>query len=375
MDYGKTRAWLEVDLDVLRSNYQKIKSRLAPETSFMTVVKADAYGLGAVKVAQTLERCGCPQFGTAYFQEAMELRENGVKAPILVLGPIPLEYVALAAKENIMVGISTPEMAAIYDAAAAQAGVTLSIQIASDVGMSRFGIWLEGRVNEAVSDALAIFSMPHLSVCGLYTHMTVMSHPYEREFDYHQLDLFRAFTDGVYAAGYHVPRHCACSAMTLLYPESHMDMIRVSALPFGLQNPLYQDFTTDEVIALKTKVVFLKDVPLGTTVGYGPHYTKRQTRLAVIPIGFGDGLHRTISDRAPVLIGGQRAKVFGKLCMDYTMVDVTGLPVRLGDEVTLFGEDHGQRISIFEYASLYGGTACEVACSLGKRINRVYLHE
>jgi alanine racemase len=250
----------------------------------------------------------------------------------------------------------------------------LGVHIASDVGMSRFGILLENRMPQAVDEALKIFSCEGIKVKGIFSHMTVIATPYEREFDMHQINLFRDFTDEIFKKGYKVPIHCSCSAMTLLYPETNMDYIRVSALPFGLQNPLYQTFNTDEVIQLKTKVWYIKEVPMNTTVGYGPHYTKRKTRLAIIPIGFGDGLHRIISNKANVLIHGKRAKMFGKLCMDFTMVDITDIDdVKVGDIVTLFGHDGNSFIPIKEYADLYGGTACEVSTSIGKRVNRLYV--
>ena len=230
-------------------------------------------------------------------------------------------------------------------------------------------------MNEAIEEAEKIWSCEGIEVKGYISHMTVMSNEFEREFDYHQINLCREFTSKLYEKGYKAPRHCSCSAMTSLFPEASMEYIRVGALPFGLQNPLYRDFYTDEVIQLKTRVWNIKEVEFNTTVGYGPHYTKRKTKLAVIPVGFGDGLHRTISDKAEVIINGKRAKIFGKICMDFTMVDITDIgEVNIGDVVTLFGTDKNEHISIKEYADLYGGTACEVSTSLGKRINRIYIN-
>jgi len=377
MEYKKDRAYMEVDLEVLRNNYRRIKDHISDKTDIITVVKSDAYGLGAVKVAMTLENdCGCAHFATAYFEEAMELRENGVKSPILVLGVIPDEYIVLAAKNNIEASVSDVRTAESYASAVRAQGLVLSVHIAADVGMSRFGIILENNMDKAVYEAMSIFACSGLNVKGVYSHMTVMSHYYEREFDIHQLTLFTDFTNRLYGLGKRFKRHCACSAMTLLYPQADMDFIRVSALPFGLQNPLYQSFVTDEVIQLKTSIWYIKDVPINTTVGYGPHYTKRHTRLAVIPIGFGDGLHRSISDKGYVLVHERRAKIFGKTCMDFTMIDITDIgDVKCGDKVTVFGHDGMASIPISEYAALYGGTACEVSTSIGKRINRIYVNE
>lgn len=376
MDYKKDRAWLEVDLETVRQNYRKIKDFISDKSDIIVVVKSDAYGLGAVRCAKTLEKEGCAYFATAYIQEAMELRENGVTADILVLGVIPKEYIQTALDNNIQMSISSYEDAETYGSIAEGLGKRLKVHIAADVGMSRFGITLDGRMDEAVEEAIKIFGCNGIEVKGMLSHMTVMSNRFEREFDYHQINLFREFTERLYAKGYKVPRHCSCSAMTSLFPDTSMDYVRVGALPFGLQNPLYEDFRTDEAIQLKTRVWHIKEVPFNTTVGYGPHYTKRKTKLAIIPIGFGDGLHRSLSDKAYVLINGKRAKIFGKLCMDFTMVDITDIEdVECGDEVTLFGNDGDMYIPISEYSSLYGGTACEVSTSLGKRINRIYLNE
>ncbi len=373
MEYEKNRTYLEVNLSTLQENYRQIRHLLSPHTDLMAVVKADAYGLGAVAVTKALLACGCNQFATATLEEAMELRDAGVTSPLFVLGPVYEFQVPLAVKHNIMLSVSSLAMAKAYQKAASAVSQPLLVQIAADVGMSRFGLPLETAMAQSVEEACQIFSLPNVQVRGLYTHMTVMSHPTEREFDLHQLHLFETFTQDVYARGMFAPRHCACSGMTLLYPQSHFDLVRISALLFGVQDPLYQSIQTQEVASLRSRIVFLKDVPRGATVGYGPHVTRRATRLAVIPAGFGDGLHRRLSHQAPVLLHGKRTKIFGKLCMDFSMIDVTDIPeASVGDTVTLFGKDGDAQISIFEYAALYDGTACEVITSLGKRINRIY---
>lgn len=374
MEYGRNRTWLEVDLSVLTENYRRIREHISKDADMIIVVKADAYGLGAIEVARTLEAAGCKHFATAYFEEASALREQGITSGIQVLGVIPPEYVKLAIEQNIEASLSDASMAEVYGKLAKDAGGILPVHIAADVGMSRFGIRLEDGIEAAAGEAERILDCPGICVKSLYSHVTGMEFEWQREFDLHQLELFQAFVDEVRSRGHHLKAHCSCSAITLLYPEYHMDFIRVSALPFGLQSKLYQEFELAEVIQLKSRIWYIKEVPRNTTVGYGPHYTKRKTRLAIIPVGFGDGLHRSISDRAEVLIHGKRARIFGKLCMDFTMVDITDIEdVKAGDEVVLFGKQAGAEISVFEYAGYYGGTACEVATSLGKRINRIYV--
>ncbi len=374
MNYGKTRTWLEVDLKALEENYRKIREKIDQNADMIVVVKADAYGLGAVETARTLERAGCRYFATAYLQEAVELRESGIQSSILVLGGILPEEVPVAMKNRLEVSVSSIETAEVYGEYAGWEGGELTVHIAADVGMSRFGIRLEEGIISAAEEAERIIHTPGICTKGVMTHITGMSKPWQREFDLYQLELFRTFVNELRKRGYQLMAHCACSAAVLLYPDYNMDAVRIGALPFGVQNQLYQDFQVSEVIQLKSRVWHLKDVPLHATVGYGPHYTERKTRLAVIPVGFGDGLHRSISHRLEVLIHGQRARIFGKLCMDFTMIDVTDIKdVRVGDEVVLFGTQNGETVSIQEYAEGYGGTACEVSTSLGKRINRIYV--
>ncbi|MDD5921624.1 MAG: alanine racemase [Eubacteriales bacterium] len=382
MEYGRDRAWLDVDLAKVRANIRTIQASLTNGVKMMCVTKSDAYGLGSVPIAKAARSCGIMEFGAASIEEAAELRENGIEGDILVLGKIPDEKIPYAVKENITSAMSTPEDARRQGKIAVECGGTLSVEIAADCGMGRFGVVLDGGgMDQAVKDALSIAECSGIRVKGTFSHMTVMSEKKLREFDEHQIGLYREFTDRLREEGLAVRRHCCCSAMTILFPEEHMDMVRVGALPLGLQAPLYGTLALPETASLKTKIWHIKEVPMGSTVGYGPHYTKRRTKIAVIPIGFGDGLHRSLSDKAPVMIRGRRAKVFGKLCMDYTMVDVTDIPdVSVGDEVTLFGDSGWENpadpeISIFEYAAIYGGTSCEVTTSIGKRIPRFYLHE
>lgn len=376
MDYYRNRAWLEVNLDAVVANYKKIQKFVGSDTDIIVVVKSDAYGLGAIPVAKILEENGCSYFAAAYMEEAINLRESGCEAKILVLGMIMTEYVEMAIDQNIEMPVSSLDMAKKYGAIAKSLGKTLKVHISADVGMSRFGIRLQENFHDAVKEAVAITKVEGLEIVGVLSHMTGMGYEYQREFDLEQLNLFKRFTEALREEGIHAPCHCACSAITILYPEYHMDYIRVSALPFGLQSKLYSDFDTEETITLKTKVWYLKDVPIHATIGYGPHYAERNTKIAIIPLGFGDGLHRSLSHCAPMLVNGIRVRVIGKLCMDFTMLDVTDVPdINEGDLVTVFGGNDENRISVQEYAKLYSGTACEVSTSLGKRINRIYIYK
>ena len=371
MKYQRDRAWMEVDLDILGDNWRTIRQNIQPGAEIVVVVKANAYGLGAVPIARELERLGCRNFGVACIEEAMELREAGVGGHVLILGVIPEEYIELMFQWDFSVPVSSLSQAEYYSRLAQRYGQTLKTHVAADVGMSRFGLVLDGQMEQAVAEALAMARLPGLAWQGVMTHFTGMENPWEREFDDHQIGLFLTFCDRLDAAGLKLPRHCSCSAITQLHPECHLDMIRVSALPFGLQPTLYRGFSTRQMFALRARIWHIKEVPLGTPVGYGPlAYTRRRTRIAVIPYGFGDGIHRIIGNRCKMLVHGKRARQIGKLCMDYCMLDITDIPEA---KVWDIGQDGEENISVFEMADLYPGSPCEVSSSIGARTPRLYL--
>ena len=374
MEYRKDRAWLEIDLSAIEENYRRIKEFIGDQTEIMAVVKANAYGLGAVEVSKTLENAGCPMFAAACIEEAMELRENGIKAPILTLGPVMPYNAKTAAENGIEVPLMSLEQAKEMSEAAQKAGVTVKAHIKADAGLSRFGIVLEGRIKEAADEAEAVTKLPNIECVGVFTHYTAAGIPLGEEFNLHQIGLFKSFTAELEKRGVKLKVHSASSLFTAIYPQCHDDYVRVAALLLGLEEPSERGVVCRQSTEMKTVIYQIKEVELGTSVGYGPtYYTRRKTRIAVVPVGYADGINRSVQDKASFMLRGKRAKIIGKMCMDYTMIDVTDIPeAREGDEVTVFGRDGGNHTEAYELAGLWGGTVGELTSLITARVPRFY---
>ncbi len=366
------RAWLEVSLDAIDENYRRIRA-YAQDARIMAVVKANAYGLGAVYLARHLEGLGVDSFAVACMEEAMELRRGGVTGDILTLGPILPHQLAQAAAENIATTIvSTDHARALSDAAAAQ-GVTLRGHIKLDAGLGRFGLVLEGRVEEAAAEALAIAALPGLRIEGVFTHYTAADLPVGDAFNRHQIALFDRTTQLLRAAGMSFLKHSASSYFTSVYPECHNDCVRVAALLLGLDAPPPHGVACVPSAQLRARIYQIKTLEMGRPVGYGPTvYTLRPTRIAVVPIGYADGLRRSIQNRASLIVNGQFAPIIGKISMDYLTLDVTDIPAEEGDIVTVFGRDGDAVQEMWQMADIYGATVGEVSSVLSPRIPRCY---
>lgn len=374
MVYGKDRTWLEIDLSVIEENYRVIKEFIGNQTEIMAVVKADAYGLGAVAVSKTLENLGCPMFAVACIEEAMELRENGIKAPILTLGPLMPCHVKTAAENGIEVPLVSLEQARKISAAAQSAGVSVKAHIKADAGLSRFGIVLENRIKDAADEAESITKLPYIECVGVFTHYTAADVPLSEEFNLHQIELFKSFTAELEKRGVKLKVHSASSLFTSLYPQCHDDYVRVAALLLGLEHPTVRGITCRQSTEMKTVIYQIKEVEMGTSVGYGPtYYTRRKTKIAVVPVGFADGIRRSVQNMASFMLHGKRAKIIGKMCMDYTMIDVTDIPeAQEGDVVTIFGRDGENHTEAYELAALWGGSVGELTSLITARVPRFY---
>ncbi len=374
MEYKKDRTWLEIDLSAIEENYRRIKEFVGEKTEIMAVVKADAYGLGAVEISKVLEKQGCPIFAVACIEEAMELRENGIKAPILTLGPVMPYNAAAAAENGIEVPLMSLEQAEEMSKAAQKAGVTVKAHIKADAGLSRFGIVLENRIKEAADEAEAMTKLPGIECVGLFTHYTGADIPLGEEFNLHQIELFKGFTAELEKKGVKLKVHSASSLFTAVYPQCHDDYVRVAALVLGLEAPAERGVVCRQSAEMKTVIYQIKDVEMGRSIGYGPtYYTQRKTRIAVLPVGYADGINRSVQNKASFMLHGKRAKIIGKMCMDYTMIDVTDIPeAKEGDVVTVFGRDGGNHTEAYELADLWGGTVGELTSLITARVPRFY---
>lgn len=372
-DMGLRPTWAEIDLAAFADNLRAVKEFVGPRVKVMAVVKANAYGHGAVRLAQVAAANGADQLAVATLDEAVALRKAGLKLPILVLGTsIPGEGAEVAVELGIAQALCTVELAEALSAAARRRGKEALVHLKIDTGMSRIGV----RPHEAVPFMERVSQLPGLRFEGVFSHFAASDEP---ENPYTELQ-FRRFQEALKAlreAGYTFPiRHIANSAAILDHPEMHLDMVRPGCILFGSwpSEKTQRKINIRPTLTLKTRIVFLKRVPAGTPVSYGLTYTSPSERLlATLPIGYADGYRRGLSNKASVLVRGVRAPVVGRVCMDQCVVDVSDVPgAALGDEVVLIGRQGSEEITAQELADILGTLDLELYCGLSPRVPRLY---
>ena len=374
MERATKRTWAEISLPSLEHNYRALRGMLPRGCRFVGVVKADAYGHGAIPVAKKLEELGAEYLAVACLDEAIELRRAGIQMPILILGVTPAEFAGELLEHGLTQTVQDSGSARALSKAAAAAGKTLRVHIKADTGMSRLGFLCdEEHLDAAVAEIAAACALPGLEAEGIFTHFAAADG--DEEYTMVQLTRFLDVTDKLAKRGVRFKiRHCAASAAVLNYPCTHLDMVRPGIALYGhYPDPACQGLDGPgllPVMTLKTRVAALRELPAGTSVSYGrTHTLDRDSRLAVLPVGYADGLFRLLSGRGEVLIGGRRAPILGRVCMDLCMADVTDLPgVSVGDEVVIFGPD----LPLEEKADAVGTIQYELLCAVSKRIPRVY---
>ena len=375
------RTWAEIDLDALAHNYHQARLRTGPNVKYLGVVKADAYGHGAVQVARKLEQLGAEYLAVSSLDEARELRHAGVEAPILILGHTPPSMVPQLIEYRITQAVSAQAKAEEYSAAAVACGGTLKVHIKVDTGMSRLGFLVRGDHFQGGVEAIAkSCDLPNLDPEGIFTHFAVSDEGQAGDaFTMRQFGCFKEMIESLLREGISFAvRHCANSAAVFDYPLSHLDMVRAGIVIYGLypSAALRNRPQLTPVLALKSVVSHVKEVKPGATISYGRKFTAGQAmKVATIPVGYADGYPRILSAQgAQVLIGGKRCPILGRICMDQLMADVSALPeVKVGDVVTLIGRDGAEEITADELAALEGSINYEVVCGLSKRVPRVYL--
>ncbi len=367
------RAWAEIDLGALQRNMARVVARLPAGTGVLAVVKADAYGHGAVPVARALlDQPGLWGFGVGDSNEALELRAAGLAAPILILGTIIPEEEAQVVSHEIRVCVHSMERVESLEQESRRQGRRTRVHLMVDTGMGRLGV-LPGR---ALDLARAVARSPHLQFEGLASHTSASrpGHPFTRV----QHQRLAALLAELRADGLDPPLvHMANTAALLGGEGASLPLVRPGISLYGVLGPEQAAVAgpLEPVMSLRTQVVYMKDVPAGTPIGYnGTHVTARATRVATLPIGYNDGLSYRLSNRGRALVQGALAPIVGAISMDYTMLDVGHIPgVRTGDVVTLIGSDGAHAIGMPELATLIGTIPYEVCCSIGKRVRRVYV--
>lgn len=361
--------WAEVRLGNLAHNYRVIAGLLEPGTKIMVCVKADAYGHGLVPVSKKLVGCGVDYFGVASIDEGIQLRESGIKTPILVLGVTAAEVIEPLLRYRLTPAVCTRSFVLALDREGKRAGRRIPVHVKIDTGMGRIGV----SYGEAFLFVRDIARLKSVRLEGVFTHLACADT--DRRFTLQQIRLLDGLISRLKASGVRVPLvHAANSMAVIDYKESHFNMVRPGLAMYGLYPKPGLKVSLKPVLSLKTKIVYLKKVPRGTGISYGHTYvTHRATHIATLPIGYGDGYPRNLSNCAPVLINGRVFRISGRVCMDQMMVDVGHAKAMPGDEAVLIGSQRGKRITAENLAELAGTIPYEIVCGLGSRIPRVYI--
>lgn len=367
------RTWAEVSLDNIKHNYKEIRRHLPYGCRFLGVVKADAYGHGARKVAELLQKEGADYLAVSCLDEALELREWGISMPILILGHTPREYTETLIAQNLTQTVTCLAKAVEYSEECVRLGKQLNIHVKIDTGMSRLGFLCRGsHFDEGIENIVAACHMPGLVSEGVYTHFAESDCPGEETEAYTraQFDLFCRVIDAVKEHGVTFEiRHCANTGAVVNYPEMALDMVRPGLLLYGYGGE-GRDWDLRPCMRLVTTISTIKIYEADTGISYGLRYTtKGRERVGVLGIGYADGLPRIISNKCSFYVGNDYAPQRGSICMDMCMVDLSALPdVKVGDEVEIFGENNSI-LTLSEHAQTI---PYELLCSVSKRVPRVY---
>ena len=372
--FKSLRTWVEINLDALECNFDAVREELPENMKILAVVKANAYGHGAIGVAKFLED-KADYLAVAATDEALELRKNGVNCPILILGHIPYGDYDNIVKFNITPTISDFYEAELLSKAAVKAGVTAPLHIAVDTGMNRIGFPLN---SESVKDIKAINSLPNVEIEGIFSHFAAADMA-DKAYTRKQVEKFDGFVKSLSEIGVDAPIKHLYNSAAIADLEKKYDMVRQGIILYGLRPSDEVEFNNikvpQPVMSMKTRVVQVKTLPAGECISYGCTYTtEKETKVATLCAGYADGVTRVLSNNGEVLIRGKRAKIIGRVCMDQFMVDVTDIPdVEAGDTATIFGTDGEETISVDEIAKKANTINYEIICNINSRVTRVYM--
>ncbi len=374
-----TRVWADIDLGAIGRNARGLRRITNPGARLMAVVKADAYGHGADEVSKIALENGADILGVARIEEAVSLRKAGYEVPILVFGYTPSNLAKEIIDNELIQTVHSQDDAKALARAAANQGVKIQVHLKTDTGMGRLGMPLDFcRSNQdAVDEALAIARLRDLDLKGVFTHFASADSADKTYADL-QLERFIDFLNRLKSKGLEISvKHAANSAAIIEMPESHFDMVRAGISLYGLYPSDEVDrtrITLSPAMSLKSRIVYLKNVPKGFKVSYGSTWeAKEETVIATIPIGYADGFNRLLSSKGHMLVRGRRAPIAGRVCMDLTMLDVGHIPdVALNDEVVAMGRQGNGKISADEIASNLETINYEVVSTVTRRVQKRY---
>ncbi len=369
--------WQEIDLNQLATNMHTLRTLVGSDIAIAAVVKANAYGHGAVDIAPVLLDNGADALAVSFIDEGIELRRSGISSPILLLGYTDPDQFDAIIEWNLQPTIYSVQSARLLAARAAAQGKEVSIHIAIDSGMNRVGF---STTEESIEQISTITSLPSIRLEGIFTHFASADES-DQSYSIHQYERFQSVIDALEQRGIRPRlRHAANSAATIGFEISRLDMVRLGIVLYGdYPSSIFSAEQVDlnPVMTLKCLITHIHTIEPGETVSYGRTFTaQRTTQVATLPVGYADGYLRSLSNKAEVLVHGHRAPVIGTICMDQMMIDITDIDdVSIGDEVVLIGSQGDDRITTAELASHASTIPYELLCALADRVPRVYLRD
>lgn len=365
----------EINLDAIAHNTKQIRKIVNDKTDIMVIIKADAYGHGAVEVAKVALYNGASALGVAISDEGIQIRNNNINVPILILGYTPEAKIDEVIKYNLIQTVFTYEMAEAISKVATKLEKIAQIHIKIDTGMSRIGFLPN---DKAIDDIIKISKLKNIEINGIFTHFAT-SDEIDKSFTYKQAQIYQNFVNKLEALGVYIPvKHVSNSGAIIDLPEFAFNMVRAGIILYGMYPSEEVDKSKIDLkpaMSLKTQVSYIKEISSNSPVSYGrTYYTTTNTKIATIPVGYADGYSRALSNKGRVLINGEYANIIGRICMDQFMIDVTHIQnVNIGDDVILIGEQNDKAVTAQEIAKLIGTINYEVVCMISKRIPRVYM--
>lgn len=368
-------AFVEINLDNLAHNMREVRRLAQKDAQVMAVIKADGYGHGSTKIAQTLLENGADRLAVAVLDEAIELRQAGHQVPIFILGYTQPERAAEVVSHDLEQSVYSWEAALALSQAAAAQSKTALIHIKIDTGMGRIGLQPNAETIELIKK---IHELPNLKIKGLFTHFAIADEV-DKTYTNQQFQKFAWVGSELEKNGIHIDlKHCGNSATIIDLADMHLNMVRAGIMLYGLApspDVMLQKLELRQVMSLKVRITHVKEIEAGQSVSYGRKFIANQkTKIASLPIGYADGYTRMLSGKAEALVKGQRVPVVGRICMDQCMIDVTDIEdVKVGDEVVLFGAQGDGFIGIDELAEKLGTINYEIVCMISRRVPRVYV--
>ena len=376
MDVNIRPVWVEINLDNIINNIKEIKKNINGK-EIIAVVKANAYGHGAIDVAPILIENGADKLAVAMLGEALELRESGIKAPILILGYTDVSFADMIINNNIEQTVYSLEYAKELSKKAEALGKTAKIHIAVDTGMGRIG-FLPNK--KSIEEVVEISKLNNLNITGVFTHFSNADEE-DKSYAHEQIEKFDFFIKGSEERGVNLGiKHISNSASIIDIEDEHYDAIRPGIILYGYYPSDYVNkdkLKLMPALSLKCQVIHVKELSKGEYIGYGRTFmTERNSIIATLPIGYADGYIRGLHEKAHVIINGKLAPIVGRICMDQCMIDVTDIgPVKVGDEVILLGEKNGLKIDADDMAKMLDTINYEILCMIGRRVPRAYIKD